>query len=84
MLCRLSRQPLLHGVSKSVRMCPKAWLTVATRFVAGRQPDSSQAILPARTLAPACFVTTHTKKRGAPALLLHATDNRANSLDGGR
>ena len=23
-LCRLSRQPLLHGVSKSVRMCPKA------------------------------------------------------------
>jgi len=44
---------------RCVEVCshvPQGLLPVATRFVAGRWPDPSQAILPARTPAQACFV----------------------------
>jgi hypothetical protein len=82
-LCRLSRAVVSRRV-KVFSHVPQGLLPVTTHFVAGRPPDLFQAILPRQNSRSSVLCDNHTKKRGAPALLLHATDNRANSLDGGR
>jgi hypothetical protein len=71
MACRPGREPRrMHGVSKPFFACAPGLgrRDAVRRFVANTADVSSQAILPARFPAPACFVTTHKEARHARPL----------------